>query len=255
MDTGISASIPFNEYTAIAAINNTVLSKIMNESPAHAKVYMDNPPEPSKAFIIGAAAHKMILEPFDFDSEYVVAPACDRRTKAGKEEYTSFLASVNGREIIDNKTFETVTAMATAVSNHAIAREFLKDGEAETTIVWESDGTKCKTRVDYLTDGIIVDLKTTANAHPDSFKNSIQKYSYYQQLAFYADSYSYIYGNIPVAIIIAVEKEPPYGISVHEFSEDSLEQGRVLYKQALDIYQECIAFNRWPCYPEELNIV
>jgi len=254
LESGIYYNIPFTEYQGWDAINNSTLVKILKESPAHAKEYKDNPPEQSKAFFLGSAAHKLILEPLKFDDEYCVMPKIDRRTKAGKEEYEEFVQNAGDKIVIDDETFNAVLKMSEAVGKTSIAREFLSCGEAEASIIWDC-GIMAKARIDYLQDNLIVDLKTTANARPEVFAQSALKYSYDQQLAFYADSYEAITGERPSAVIIAVEKTPPFGVSVHQVTESTLLQGRELYKKAVEIYKECLVFDNWPCYPQEINLI
>ena len=67
------------------------LKKLM-KSPAHYKHWKDNPQEDTQALLFGRAAHKYILETYDFYNEFAVAPNCDRRTKEGKETLNKFVA-------------------------------------------------------------------------------------------------------------------------------------------------------------------
>lgn len=256
MEHGIYHNIPFEEYKKWGAINNTILVKILKESPAHAKQYIDNPTEQSKAFLLGGAAHKLILEPFDFDKDYIVAPEINKRTKQGKLDYENFLESANGKTVINQEIFEAIQNMERAIGRHSLANEILsRSGSRELSLVWECEGVLAKERIDLACDDIIVDLKTTACARPESFARAAITYSYDQQMAFYADGYQSITGIEPTVIIIAIEKEPPYGISVHQMTESVLQQGRESYQKAIEIYKQCLVFNDWPSYAEEINLI
>lgn len=54
-------------------------------------------------------------------------------------------------------------------------------------------------------------------------------------------------------IFVAVETEPPYGIACYEMAAEDLRVGQVRYRQALRTYQECLASNTWPSYPEQIR--
>ena len=73
------------EYRAREGISSTELKKIM-KSPMHYRYWKDNPEETdTPSLLFGRAAHKYILETYDFYTEFTVAPNVDRRTKEGKE--------------------------------------------------------------------------------------------------------------------------------------------------------------------------
>lgn len=69
----------------------------------HFQYRKNHPLEQTTALLVGSAVHKMVLEPETFDSEFVIAPDINRRTKNGKEEYADFLKSAAGKSIITKK--------------------------------------------------------------------------------------------------------------------------------------------------------
>ena len=83
------------------AISKSRLAK-MSVCPSYFKWAETAEIKPSAEMVIGSATHKLILEPTDFDREFVVSPNFDRRTKQGKEDYADFLAwlgIVTGKQI------------------------------------------------------------------------------------------------------------------------------------------------------------
>lgn len=61
-----------------------------------------NPIERKKdAYVVGSAFHTLTLEPHKFDSEFAVAPMCDKRTKAGKEIYEQFVSSAERKTEVE----------------------------------------------------------------------------------------------------------------------------------------------------------
>ena len=93
------------EYRSREGISSSDLKKIM-KSPAHYKYWKDNPQEDTPALLFGRAAHKYILETYDFYNEFAVAPNCDRRTKEGKETWNKFVAESEGKDIITEEQFK-----------------------------------------------------------------------------------------------------------------------------------------------------
>jgi exodeoxyribonuclease VIII len=150
-EPGIYTGIPFDEYLQWDAVNNTMLRIIEKQSPAHAKAYKDNPPEPTPAFRFGQGLHCLALEPDKFDDRYAIAPAVDKRTKEGKATWAAFMDGMDGKEVFTPEDFAKMEFIAEAIKKQAIHR-FIQRGEAEVCIVWEDKktGLLCKARIDYL---------------------------------------------------------------------------------------------------------
>ena len=80
------------EYHAHPAISKSDLD-LAHRSPMHYQYRKEHPQgSQTPALLIGSAVHKMVLESSTFDEEFAVLDdAIDRRTKAGKEAYSTFL--------------------------------------------------------------------------------------------------------------------------------------------------------------------
>lgn len=80
------------DYHAHPAISKSHLDLIAR-SPLHYWArYIDPnrvPTEPTDAMRLGTAVHTLTLEADQFEARYAVAPAVDRRYKAGKEAWPS----------------------------------------------------------------------------------------------------------------------------------------------------------------------
>lgn len=250
MDNGIYRNISFGDYRKIEAVNNSMLTKF-SITPAHAKAAMETPCE-SASMLLGSVFHSLVLEPLDFADNYAIEPNINKCTNAGKEELRAFIEANKGKTVISQAVFDTADLMAKKVLNHPIAKQFL-GGESELTIIWETNCIKCKGRIDQKIDGVIVDLKSTHNANPDSFKSSLYRYRYHQQAAFYLDGIKGLTGEDCSFVIIAQENDAPYGTSVFEIDSEVVNLGRQEYLSNLAEYQECITFDVWPCYPEILH--
>jgi len=252
---GIYNGVPFDEYEQWEAVNNSILWTLKTHSPLHAKTYMDSPPEPTEAFIIGRALHTLVLEPRKFNKFYAVTPVCDRRTKDGKAIYKAFQDNLNGQEILTKDQFEMIDVMADSIKRQIIHR-LIERGEAEVCIVWidKKTGLICKARIDYVhrKRSILIDLKSTRDASPNDFSKSIYNYGYYQQSAFYSDGWSVLTGDPTAFVFLPVEKKPPYEPAAYEMREQVIYAGRQSYRQALDTFAECKKKDEWPGYANEV---
>lgn len=216
-------SLPFEDYLNIDAISNSYLSRFAI-TPAHAAIPVVETP----AMAFGTAFHVCILEPETFANKCAVAPAGDRRTKAGKTAYAEFVSESLGKTIISADSFEAIQRMGEAINNHPMARALLKKGIAEQSVFWVDDetGLACKARPDWLTGSTIVDLKKTKDASELGFSRSIVNFRYYQQAAFYLTGLAEVSDTeYEEFFFIAVNDQPPYEIGVYSLSQDFLEYG------------------------------
>jgi exodeoxyribonuclease VIII len=77
---------------------------------------------------LGTALHTHVLELNRWDEQIAVAPACDRRTKAGKEAFAAFEADAAGKTVITADDAEVVMAMGRSVLRHPGAAMLLGHG-------------------------------------------------------------------------------------------------------------------------------
>ncbi len=257
-EPGIYPGVAFDEYRQWPYVNNTLLHIIATRSAAHAKVEMDNPSPPTEAMRFGASLHCRVLECDKFPSRYVIAPQVDRRTKVGKETYAVFESAIGGKEILADTDYANIQNIAAAIERHKIIR-FVKQGEAEVCIVWDDKKTKvrCKARLDYLHKEreIIVDVKSTRNASADDFSRSIYTFGYHQQAAWYCDGLRTLLKGEPLFVIIACEKEPPFGVAGYECHEEIIRAGRNDYQRSLKMYAACMKSGVWPGYHDGVQII
>ena len=112
------------EYNNAEGIRRSDLWK-MEESPERFKYFLDHPVEQTPAMAFGSAAHKLFLEPGDFENEFATAPNVDRRTKAGKEEWEAFQEANEGKTILSSDDWETIQQMCVALSGCPLAKKLI----------------------------------------------------------------------------------------------------------------------------------
>ena len=107
------------EYRSREGVSSSDLKKIM-KSPAHFRHWKDNPDiTDTPSLLFGRAAHKYILETYDFYNEFAIAPICDRRTKEGKEKWNKFVSESDGKDVITQEQFEFLSNTIPVYANMA----------------------------------------------------------------------------------------------------------------------------------------
>lgn len=243
----IVAGVPYEVYSKLPGENVSKL-KELRRSPLHYRHACDNPREPSKAMVLGTAAHCATLEPERFGAEFAVYGGAVRRGK----EWDAFSADaqVRGLTVITADERDTALAIAAAVRACPEAMKYLATGHPEVSMEWTRNGHKCRGRVDWLTtlDGadVVVGLKTSRDCRPREFGRQSADLAYHWQWAFYKDGFEAITGRTPYMVEIVVESAAPHAVAVYIIGEAVMTQGRDEYEAALEELAECRASGVWP---------
>lgn len=242
------------EYRQREGLASTDIKRMM-KSMATWKYLNDNPSDdrdtPSLKF--GRAYHKFCLEPYDFENEFIVSPKFDRRTKEGKEQYAAFEKEADGKEIIDEETYEKLTAMRDVLYATPYVKKLI-NGEHEKSFFWTDakTGIKCKCRPDsfgmFGSQNVIVDLKTAKNAETSAFMRDALKYNYDVQAAHYTAGLEAIYGKEYIFVFIAQEVEAPYLVNVLQADEYFMRNGNDVRDTMLETYKKCVELDEYPAY-------
>ena len=246
--------MPDELYFNGPGLSQSSLKKIL-ESPAHFYLEVTNPPPPTEAMTIGTLVHHAFLEPELFTENYTVRPpGTDRRTKAGKEKYTEWEKSKEGKTEIKGDHRDTALSCAEALGSHPKIAKIIKDAEKEIVAYAGFGDVQARAKIDIarFDKHAIFDLKTTADCSPREFKKSIHKYGYDFQMAWYAAIYEELTGVCPNCAIIAIEPKPPFPVTLHHIGEAWLAKGRRKYKRALKRFEECTNNDEWPGYSGDI---
>tara|TARA_Y100001973_G_scaffold106374_1_gene183886 strand:- start:2191 stop:3036 length:846 start_codon:yes stop_codon:yes gene_type:complete len=238
------------DYRDYPAISKSDLDRI-HKSIAHWQA----PSQPPTADMIeGSAAHCIVLETDKFHKDYVRSPKFNRRTKEGKLEAEAFELRNKGRTPLNEDQYYRLESIYNAVYSHPTASKLFENGRAEVSYFWEQDvyvegqfhKVTCKARTDFVTaeNNVLVDLKTTRDASPESFAKSVAQYRYHVQAAWYREGWYRIHGEYPAFVFVCVEKTPPYEVAIYTLDEGSLAEGWLQAKSDLAKY----AF--WKATPE-----
>jgi hypothetical protein len=245
-------NISLSEYHKLPAWSKSALDKI-NRSPAHYLEWIANPPDPTPAMAFGSALHCAVLTPELYQKQYAISPICDMRTKIGKETYAAFAVESSGKTPINSENAARIEQIKTTIFEHPLASQILSNGEAEQSFFWTDPKTKleCKARPDYIrNDGICSDLKTCADATFKEFQRSVYNYRYHVQGAFFMDGIFQATGKqCSDFVLIAVEKESPFGIMIYRLDDLAIDAGRVAYQDNL------LEIKQWKEHPEAYKTV
>lgn len=217
------------------------------------------PDRDSSAFLVGRAAHTLILEGRErFEAEYAVGGPINPRTGQPYGTTTKAFAEWAeriGKPVLDDSQAAIIEEMASSVHNHTEARRLLEEGVAEVVVRLDGPPMPRQARIDWVhpTNGI-VDLKTCDNL--DRFEDDIARFEYIHQLAFYstllrdaimAENGIHDPGSCTVAVhIISVEKREPYRCGVWRVCPSAIKAAQAENDRAINELIECLESGHWP---------
>lgn len=258
-EVGVHPGIPFLVYRDLPAVNSSILWKLKRYSPLHARYEMDHPGETTPDQFFGQVLHARILEPAAWDKRYIVRPECDRRTKGGKAIYEAFCSGKGECEEVLPGDFERVDQIERAFRS-AVCSGLVEGGAHEICLVWidPETGVRLKARCDCIQENpfagdVIVDLKTTASARDEDFERSIYQYGYFMQAAIYRAGWEVLKGKTPEFTILALEKKAPFAWADFPLGPETMEAGRLAFRQALHDFIECQNSGHWPGYRKQVK--
>ena len=238
-----------DNYYSRDAISASLLKSVIKQSAVHAEERM-KPTEGTPATRLGTAFHASILEPENWSDLIAVSPACDRRTKVGKEVYADFLKTSANKTIITPDQDQLIAGMLQSARAHPeVLRLFEECYSIEFQTFFDIDGIDCKAMIDMCHEnGTIVDVKTTQDASPESFKKASANWLYHLQLAWYANAMGIVGDDKNIsekkdfskvnAYIIAVESSAPFAVAVYKFSTEALESGWKLCQRSFNVWKD-----------------
>jgi hypothetical protein len=215
------------------------------------------PDEDRPAYLIGRAAHKLILEGQDeFNKSYAIGGPVNPRTGnvygSNTKAYQEW-AEAQGKPVITDSQSALIDNMAAGVQAHELAKELLSEGIAEGVVRAEYCNVQCQIRLDFFNLGRgVIDLKTCDDL--TWFEADARRYGYIYQLAFYRAVLAQASGkNFPVHLI-AVEKKEPYRCGVWRVGDDVLGTAQKENEAAMQRFLKCQQADRWPTGYEEVRL-
>ncbi|MCZ2414399.1 MAG: PD-(D/E)XK nuclease-like domain-containing protein [Burkholderiales bacterium] len=235
---------PFAAYAARPGCNWSTV-RAMAVSPLHYRAACVGSYTPTDAMIEGGALHTMLFEPHTLPARY--APWYEDRRGEVWREFAAEAAAL-GRQTIRGRAYDACLAAADAVRSHPLVAPYLDGARGEMTIVWtdRDTGLDCKSRLDCVGGGAIVELKRTHDISPHAFSRICMKYGYHGQLAFQAMGWHAITGELLPLRIIAVEATDPHDVAVYRLEQRIALAGEELAQRLLRAIARCQQTGAWP---------
>lgn len=235
--------MPFDKYVAAPGLNWSTL-KHLRESPKHFRHAQTAPREDSRALRVGRLSHTLALEPELFTSAYAVW----KGRRSGKE-WEAFEASATaaGKDVITEPELNAASGVAAGIGSHPEASRIVsKATHVEASVFWDKGARALKARLDLVSDGCVVDIKTASNADPRTFAGQFARLGYHMQLAWYCDAMAEVTGREHGAQVICVESTAPNDVIVYDVPGVVLDRGREENAMLLDMLDRCEASGEWP---------
>lgn len=238
------------------AISNTQLTEF-KKSPAHWKFYIEQErKDPTPAMVMGSLVHCLALQKEKLTDDFHLLdlskrPGNDYRSKASREWKEGEIEKADGRTVIDTAQMDRAIIIVKALYENPISRDLLQRGEKfEQEIRWKWQGIECMGREDISAKDFICDLKVT-DAGPRNFQYYIWKSGIYRQGGMYLDGEmkgQFVGDPFKRFYFIAVEPEPPFGVSVHELDAEVIQFGLNEYRQLMEQLKACLDKDYFPSY-------
>ena len=264
---GIYEGVPFEEYAAWPFFSGGFLRKMHEFSPAHAMAELEEPKD-SATLREGSACHCALIEPGEFERRYALRPGGVRSNSNAYKDWEA-AACANGALPLTTVQWDTALRVADAVRAHPYLKDVFGPGldtVREVSVVWDEDSEvcksldiappRCKGRPDFWVEEIntMFDLKTCRDARSRPFNDQVTSLGYYWKAEWYMQGWEKAGRTRPDRfILIAAEKEKPWGVRPYVVNPDDLKAAQVEKASMLWTLYACIKNGEWPCYPPGLE--
>lgn len=280
---GVYAGIPIDIYHGAdlcdgPSISSSGLRTIFNDCPM--AYWIESPlnprrliPDEKEAFILGRAAHHLVLGESDFGKFFTVEPATYPDSKTGEQkawnnnatycrDWRAHVTEGEGRTILTAKQIEAIRGMAgllpwqkdledSGLANNAVVRAGALSGLVEHTIIArdEATGIYLKSRPDAipLDSTEFNDFKSTIEVSYPKLQRTLDDFRYDMQadLASTCLKQAADQPFTSFAFIFAMKK-PPHAVEIVELKPSDLEEAAKDNRVAIDTFADCLARGRWP---------
>ncbi len=235
-------NMPEKEYHEKEDIGSTDV-KTMIKSMADYLYQVLNPLERRPEWDVGSAFHLKNLEPHLYSTKVdIFIPK--KAVKTRGKEINEYAKAHPDKYVITENEHAMIQAMSESMHAHPRISQIFSSFQSEVSMFWKDfdTGLDCKGRLDMLLpDHWAIDLKTCqkGDAHPDDSWNTMKKWGYDVQKAFYCDGYKACTGKeLNGFLFVMVEKAEPYNVGIYELGFSKSEQGRYKYKKGLQKYSD-----------------
>jgi exodeoxyribonuclease VIII len=207
------------------------------KSPRHFLNYRNKPKKVSPELTYGSALHCMLLEPQEFNNEFVVIPKLDMRTKDGKETYAKLEAEAEGKTMINAELHDEIWSLAEYVKSNPEFEVIMEGAKTEVKDEVEIYGLPFVRIRDIVKGDATIDIKTVQNGQLDNLTKDFFNYQYHIQSAVYGGQFAFY----------VIEKGEPFYNGLIQVSDDFIKYGKK------ELERLCFSFNYCLEHPECFN--
>ena len=209
----------------------------------------------------GTAAHYMLVEGEAAFNDNVGVIVGSPYTKVSKDLKQDFID--RGLVVINEKDYLSIEGMASNIIPEA---DMYLNGEnkiPEASFYWYEDDVLCKCRPDVICSPqgphqdfeiVAVDYKTTFSCSPELFLESVLKYGYDQQAAWYRRGLEAAGYRVKEFVFVAQEKKEPYASKVFLITEKHMDEAWIEMSESLESYKKYLKGTK-PTIHNSPNIV
>lgn len=250
----ISMAAYHGDCAAGPSISSSGLRTIFNESPKH--YWKDSYLNPhraeektSEAFILGRAAHHLLLGEDAFSTLFIVRP--DKWDSWRTNEAKAWRADqeAEGRTVLLASQLEQIRGMARALADEPLVQAGILNGKIEQSLIWKDKktGVWLKSRPDAIPNdsGDFCDLKTSANFGFD-LDRDVSKFRYDVQAALTGMAMREVLGREMESFSFCfVEKEPPHSVEILTLLKEDIALAEKDIRTAIDTFAWCLEHKIW----------
>lgn len=236
IETGIYYDMDDDTYFADPAVSQSGVRRVSKGDTAQSR---------PRYLVTGSALDCKVFTPQLFDGQFCVLPnKIERRKKIDKERIANFETEHGGATALQPAEMDDVNRMYEALRRHSEAVTLLanRSGNEQVCVFADLAGVHCKGKIDKQIDDPflqLVDLKSTYMANVLDFQQSVVKYWYDVQAAFYMDLWEVATGKLPCQYsIVAVSSRTPYPVWVTQITDQQQDAGRRQYQSLLAVWSK-----------------
>lgn len=226
------------------------------KSPRHFIEYKTGDKKQTPAMVFGSLFHCMVLEPDEVEGRYIVEPEdaprrpSERQINAKKKSdstlesiafWESFSEQAQGKEVVSRSDWELAERMKAAIYANESSRYVLdRIDRTEMKIEWDAFGFSWRGFIDGIGDGIILDLKTIADATPRKVEQSVKYEGYGRQAAHYVKGGGFHDSDY---YLIAVDRG--CHVTTAKIRETTIKAAWEEIDFLCGMFRKCLALNEW----------
>lgn len=262
---GVHYNMPAEAYHALPGASASKLKAFHNTTPAHARVKLEEPFEPTPYTLMGTLVHDWLLEGFKSKFRVVEQPAEYAPGKKWKSDVKACIEwkaeqVAAGRIIVKKDEMRRVQGMVNALWSHDEVFHVIEEAKREVSVIAhdQTNDIPFRCRMDIVPNGLpyLADIKCVSDITDRGLTRNAYDSGWHIQAAAYLAVWNSQCGTEDRRTgfrFIAVENEAPFSVRWFECSEAFLSKGAEDMARYLKLYAECTRTGIWPGYPSEVQ--